>query len=574
MASRVNISITARDLTGPGLAAVRNQLRDLDRQIGRTGGTVTVRIPHNATRADIARIRQMVNSLPRSVRIRLRVDEPPPAQIGRIRRSLNNLGRGLGGFIGGTLSDGIGQGLVGAAKSPPVLAGILALAASLLSILGAALAGGLTLLLGGAVAGIGIFLAAQIKGVRAKFGDALKEVQSLFTEAARPMLPIIEDARVRMLQLARDWAPEFQTALDAMSGPLQRFLGAFDQGIRNLMETAGPGLTRAFGAFLEAYGPMFEEFMADLGDALDDLADTVSEHSTEIAMAFDIVMRVIIAIIQTIDFFAESWVRVVNGTVAMIAFMADGFADLLDVVLATVEGMIGAMSTVTDIIPGIGPAVEAAKQKFHEFREGIVGDMHTAADNIRGFTETIARQNQRNKITADIGILEAKVNTAKRKLQETNDKKVQAKIKADISQLNSQIAAARERLAAIDGTVAITRIITYSDTYKSVHDIVGKASGGIRGLSRAATGGARGNMTLVGEQGAEIVDLPPGSRVRSHGDSMRALSGAGGGMEPIVVNLVVDGKVLASAMVEPQRELVRTRGGGSAQQFFGQKGRG
>ena len=47
-----------------------------------------------------------------------------------------------------------------------------------------------------------------------------------------------------------------------------------------------------------------------------------------------------------------------------------------------------------------------------------------------------------------------------------------------------------------------------------------------------------------------------------------------GSSGPITVNLVVDGRVLAHAMVEPQRELVRTQGNGSAQTYWGQAGRG
>lgn len=47
----------------------------------------------------------------------------------------------------------------------------------------------------------------------------------------------------------------------------------------------------------------------------------------------------------------------------------------------------------------------------------------------------------------------------------------------------------------------------------------GKAAGGIVGF--AASGGVRSNLTWVGEQGPELLDLPAGSRVWSHADSMR-----------------------------------------------------
>jgi hypothetical protein len=52
----------------------------------------------------------------------------------------------------------------------------------------------------------------------------------------------------------------------------------------------------------------------------------------------------------------------------------------------------------------------------------------------------------------------------------------------------------------------------------------GHAHGGIVGVSKygtAASGGIRNGLTLVGERGAELVDLAPGTNVHSNGDSKR-----------------------------------------------------
>jgi hypothetical protein len=51
-----------------------------------------------------------------------------------------------------------------------------------------------------------------------------------------------------------------------------------------------------------------------------------------------------------------------------------------------------------------------------------------------------------------------------------------------------------------------------------------KAAGGIVGA--AASGGIRGGLTLVGEQGMELADLPVGSRVWSNPDTRRKLAAA------------------------------------------------
>lgn len=98
---------------------------------------------------------------------------------------------------------------------------------------------------------------------------------------------------------------------------------------------------------------------------------------------------------------------------------------------------------------------------------------------------------------------------------------------------------------------------------------LGYAHGGIIG---AATGGLHSGLRMVGEAGPELVELPPGTRVNSAGDTQRMLSGAGQAVGQIIVQLVMDGKVLAQQLVEPTRELVRTQGQGSAQGFYGQAG--
>ncbi|MCM1941595.1 phage tail protein, partial [Streptomyces sp. G3] len=113
-----------------------------------------------------------------------------------------------------------------------------------------------------------------------------------------------------------------------------------------------------------------------------------------------------------------------------------------------------------------------------------------------------------------------------------------------------------------------------------------KASGGIVG--GAATGGARGSWTMVGEHEPELVRLPFGSRVYSGPDTRRmrqqawasmlnrprsagqaAGAGAPAGAQQIVVHATIemDGQVVARQIIDPMRKEVVTRGG--VRQTFG-----
>lgn len=117
-------------------------------------------------------------------------------------------------------------------------------------------------------------------------------------------------------------------------------------------------------------------------------------------------------------------------------------------------------------------------------------------------------------------------------------------IRADISQFQSQIAAASARIAS-----------------ESILLGGGRAHGGIVGS--AASGGPRGNLTLVGEQGPEIVNLAPGSRVHSNPDTRRMLGeqGNGGGGGPLNIVLQIGEKTIGEIVIDPIRRIVRSKGG-------------
>ncbi|MFC7817549.1 hypothetical protein ACFUTR_23245 [Streptomyces sp. NPDC057367] len=116
---------------------------------------------------------------------------------------------------------------------------------------------------------------------------------------------------------------------------------------------------------------------------------------------------------------------------------------------------------------------------------------------------------------------------------------------------------------------------------KSVERAWGRATGGIVGGS-AATGGARGSWTMVGEHEPELVRLPFGSRVYSGPDTRRMQQQAWTSMlnqprgvarpaapaasatrsdRPLVINLEIAGREFEQIWVDVGRKAVSTRGG-------------
>jgi hypothetical protein len=109
----------------------------------------------------------------------------------------------------------------------------------------------------------------------------------------------------------------------------------------------------------------------------------------------------------------------------------------------------------------------------------------------------------------------------------------------------------------------------------------GKAAGGIVGA--AASGGIRSDLTWVGEQGPELLDLPSGSRVWSGPDSRRMAQGAwasmlntprgsgaprsapvaaggGGDGPPLVIQVRIGDREFGELWVDAGRKAVRSRG--------------
>jgi hypothetical protein len=117
-----------------------------------------------------------------------------------------------------------------------------------------------------------------------------------------------------------------------------------------------------------------------------------------------------------------------------------------------------------------------------------------------------------------------------------------------------------QALARLTGSLASAANVRAGADYTS-----GRAHGGITG---AASGGARGGMTWVGEQGPELVRLPYGSTVIPNGTSeaMAAAADGGGGQ---TVRVVFDFRNATSEFRAFMQKIVKVEGGGSVDLAFG-----
>jgi polyhydroxyalkanoate synthesis regulator phasin len=166
------------------------------------------------------------------------------------------------------------------------------------------------------------------------------------------------------------------------------------------------------------------------------------------------------------------------------------------------------------------------------------------------------------RLKGDITDLTEKIAAAKKKLKDMPSSKT-AKIRGDAAQLKDVIRDAQARLAKLKNKSIIIRATTYYDSkgnpHQGFHEGGDYAHGGVVGA--AASGGPRSRMTLVGEQGPELVDLAAGSRVHTAGETRRMLAPAAAPAAPMYITLMIGDKTLGELLVDPLRQAVASRGG-------------
>lgn len=535
---------------------IRSVVDDFDRL--NQAGNIRIRVDDSALRRADARLAQGLRG--RNQTVRVRVD--PDVNRNRWQRGL--LGvlsapvRTAGRTLGGILSDGLGQGIVQAFQtSIPVAATMLT---GVLATLGAALSGLLITILGAAFNGIGVASAAMSDKIKKKWSETLEVLKEEFSQVGEPLIPVLDRGLERLQKMAEEAGPALRKSFEETAPATEIFINKIVDGFENAGKIMFQPIQDAWNVFAPVFGEEWDEFMQELGHSFKEMANLVKDHPTEIAMALDIVFEAIDLLIDTITFFGKVFVETIDVAYNAIGTLMTGFRLLLETALESFEGIINGMVSIFGKIPGIGDQLKAGQKAFREFKEDAVGKLSALEQKAFGVGSALDRMNKARKLEADIRSWQAKLAEARRDLKKTSDQKAIAKLKGDISDLKRKIGAARQELNAINGKTATTYIITYSKKYRSVHDIV-KATGGVVG--QAATGGARNNMTLVGEEGPELVDLPAGSHVRSNSDTRRKMGD--GRMDEMAAAptfvLKSSGRRVDDLLLEILRDAILDRGG-------------
>lgn len=613
MANQVSVGINVNDNSRRALAQLRSSMQRTSRDIRRSGGTVrfNVTVPPGAARRDIRRIQRMLRRLPvnlnttlippptRTVRqqitralanFRARINTRLNAPSGAARRALlRRLGqlftvpvtmtfrggrsilrgvfRPLIAMVSGMLNDGIGQGILGAFRAAgpvgmAILAGAITAGAALI---GAALAAVLVFGFGAAFVGLGVMIAKESDVIQRNWKTASENMKESFKGAGDALIPVVHRAIHVLEKAAADFAPHFKRAMETAAPVMDKFLTSLDKGIREFGKRAFEPMMKGFDAFMLAFGPEFEAFLEGLGDAFGNLGRTAQRHSGELAMALRMVLGLITTLIDIVNFFANVWAQALRFITFNIGLMFQAFAVMISGVVTGMSGILSAMAEVADFLPGpLASKIRGARDNFKVYGEGVVSDLRRMSQDSKNWGLTMDRANKRRKLEVDIASLQARLKQARTDLTNTANKKAKAKVQANIDNLTAQLRKARNDLNSLNGKTATTFVQT---VYLSGNRAAG--GDGTRGgrlahggnVGAAATGGVRQNMTLVGEQGPELVDLPGGSHVRSNSDSRRFMGKGGAGGGETVIRIEAGHDDMSRLLLKILRNAIRVQGG-------------
>ena len=453
----------------------------------------------------------------------------------------------------------------------------------------------LVLGIGAGFTGLGAMLLMQNEKIKAAFAKTGDEIKTIMIDASKPLAPVFQSALNQVKSLVKDFNPIFKDAFKDAAVPLKDFLGLLVSGFKELKPAVAP-LMESFTGLLDAIGPSMEAVFVSIRDSLTDLASTVNENRGVIAGLFIMMANAVPAVIGALSWMISTFsslLGVVNGVQATVS---KAFYGATEVIMGFAEKVLGVMRSVAEAISSIPGMEDIGRKMVAGLDTAIakVGEWKRSAQeagkavelkaNIFDLTQKIdvARaalmdpelsKERRAKLNADIaqliekktaaivalgdpklikeykssinteiGTLQSRLAAARKELADPNlTKERKSKLNADIAQLKAAVAQAKAALASIQNkTVHVTTIYSSVQGQKAALDKASKyAHGGIIG---AAGGGPRSNMTLVGEQGPELVRLPFGSSVIPNGQTENMLSqgGAGGG---VTVNLYVQGSI-------------------------------
>lgn len=304
---------------------------------------------------------------------------------------------------------------------------------------------------------------------------------------------------------------DFLSQIPSVLKPLQPLVAQIGADLAPVAASLGQGVI----GFLQNVLPSIGRLTDASGPIVKVLGDKLPGIGDAMAGLFDTISK---NSGDTAQFF-KGLLDAIKLIIEFVGVLIGAFYKMYDVIRTVMRGLVNVVTgALLDIlvaandafgwVPGLGPKLRTASQKVADFREKVMKELSAIPDK-----------------TITITIKQRFVQTGKY-----------------ISQ------------SQIDNPTQL-----YS----------GLRSGGVKG---AASGRTSGGLTWTGEDGPELLNLPPGTGVHTAGDSARMAAQMGGGSAEVVVGFDKSGLTgLALALMETLRAEI-AHSGGNVQRVLGVPG--
>ncbi len=423
--------------------------------------------------------------------------------------------------------------------------------------LGAAITTAVLLALGGGVIALGIaaaFKDPRIEAGAKELGEKLKKSFMKFGENFRtPVAEFMEKFNTYLLpQLDK-----FGERMGKVFGPVAGKLG---DGIIGFLEKALPGIEKG----LEGAAPLLEVFAARLPEIGTAVGDFFAKLGGESGNASVFLNDLITLLIKVIDWTGTAIATLTSMYVTFrkaAGFLKKAISDLFEWIWERIKSITDSISSafaaITGRISGTLNAVRArATAAFNGIRNAArsaINGAVAAFNTLRARASAILNAVLSRARAVWNGMVSAARSAVSRITGAFNG--VWDRIVGGINRVRSAFSGLADWAASqFSRVVGAAQSAASAIGSISIGGLIGGlfASGGVVGglpasISQAASGGIRNGLTMVGERGPELMNVAPGSKVWSHGDSMRMLAGGAGG----------GGGVLEARWVGSESSLIR-----------------
>lgn len=464
----------------------------------------------------------------------------------------------------------VGPVMANAPISPHLIGAAASAAPAIASLMSAAVTGGVA----AAPIGAGIAIAFRDPKVKAEARalgisamDVLTRASGSFIEETRQGIGIfrsgIESSEQR-LESIFDKASKFVVPIaDAFSEGSQEFLESVDVVVGNA-------------------GPVIEVFRDHIPKALDSTGEALETLS------------------KNAEFNADTLSAALTSVEFSIEHAANGINLLSEV------GKISAVGALIDMTDGFRGTDDAATGAAHAYKDAAM-ELKAYSDEVKAQTDPAfalikaqqglkESQNEYNEAVKEHGrnspearaalldLAEASIelSSAVAGAEGTFNGKLSPALRAtlraagltekEIRELEKQFGQARKAGDQFAKTYTANVVVRYREVGRAVpiygeyqSGIGGRAHGGIQG---AQNGQMSSGLTMVGEHGRELLDLPPGTQVHSNPDTERLLGGMGG-RTVLEVRVIPGADDVMNVLAQNLQFRVRTEAGGDAQAYWG-----